>query len=258
MIVVIRTYVQNCLYINTSNPSDLLILNYDYGYGEPAGTQGINCHHSLYPFIEGVNTNPFHHPDTEQAIKNGDIQQKQRALERNVRRDKKLIEYGQKSGDTAGVAHYKGILSAHRAKLRELVKDNEFLHRDYSREKVVTGLASDYNSIKLTDSQKYTNLKIKSGDWGTNINEDKQLPHMESSHAPGKSYLFDGENPQKLLDEYSGKGELELTKHGEYSNKEKVKTDHSIGIDYSSGEETNWIKIHHSKSRTHIVPLRHE
>lgn len=63
----------------------------NHGYGEPAGTQGINCHHPLYPFIEGVNTNPFHHPDTEQAIKNGDIQQKQRAWERNVRRDKKLI-----------------------------------------------------------------------------------------------------------------------------------------------------------------------
>ena len=173
---------------------------YNHGYGEPGGTQGISCHHSLYPFIERVNTNPFHHPDTEQAIKNVDIQQKQRALERNVRRDKKLIEYGQKSGDTAGVAHYKGILSAHRAKLRELVKDNEFLHRDYSREKVVTGLASDYKGIKLTDSQKCTNLKIKSGDWGTNINEDKQLLHMESSRAPGKSHLFDSENPQELLD----------------------------------------------------------
>jgi len=68
---------------------------YNHGYGEPAGTQGINCHHSLYPFIEGVNTNPFHHPDTEQSIKNGDIQQKQRAWERNVRCDKKLIEYGE-------------------------------------------------------------------------------------------------------------------------------------------------------------------
>ncbi|WP_225426583.1 hypothetical protein [Companilactobacillus hulinensis] len=62
--------------------------------------------------------------------------------------------------------------------------------RDYSREKVVTGLGSDYNNIKLTDSQKYTNLKIKSGDWGTKINEDKQLPHMESSHAPGKRATY--------------------------------------------------------------------
>ncbi|WP_326516787.1 hypothetical protein [Ligilactobacillus murinus] len=24
-----------------------------------------------------------------------------------------------------------------------------------------------------------------------------------------------------------------------------------MGIDYNSGEETNWIKIHHSKKRTH-------
>jgi len=154
------------------------------------------------------------------------------------------------------VAHYKGILSAHRAKLRELVKDNEFLHRDYSREKVVTGLASDYNGIKLTDSQKYTNLKIKSGDWGTNINEDKQLPHMESSHAPGKSYLFDSEDPQKLLDEYSGKGQLNIARNGNYGNKETVKANHIIGIDGDSNEETSWMKIHHSKKRTHIVPIK--
>ncbi|AYE37490.1 hypothetical protein D1B17_01960 [Companilactobacillus zhachilii] len=47
---------------------------YNHGYGEPAGTQEINCHHSLYLFIEGVSTNPFKHPNTEKAIKSGDIQ----------------------------------------------------------------------------------------------------------------------------------------------------------------------------------------
>jgi len=149
------------------------------------------------------------------------------------------------------VAHYKGILSDHRAKLRELVKDNKLLHRGYSREKVVSGLASDYSGIKLTDGQKYTNLKIKSGDRGTNINKDKQLPHMESSHASGKSYLFDSENPQKLLDEYSGKGELNITGAGKFGNKETVKADHVIGIDGDSNEEIEWMKIHHSKKNSY-------
>lgn len=111
---------------------------YDHGYGYAWGTQGANCKHELYPYIEGVNTNPFHHPDTKKAIKNGKIQQKQRGLERLVRQDKKMIAYAKSQGDEFGVSHYKSLLSGHRAKIREIVKDHDFLHRDYSREKVIT------------------------------------------------------------------------------------------------------------------------
>lgn len=139
----------------------------------------------------------------------------------------------------------------------DLVSNYSFLHRDYNREKVVFKGTTDYNKVKLSDIQKYTYLKIKNGEWGKTINKDKQAPHIESTHAPGKSYLFDSENPQKLLDEYSGKGELELTNKGKYTNKEKVQVNHIVGIDYRSGEETDWIKIHHAKSRTHIVPIRY-
>ncbi|WP_412030875.1 phage minor capsid protein [Companilactobacillus futsaii] len=43
--------------------------SYDHGYGYAWGTQGANCRHELYPYIEGVNTNPFHHPDTKKKLK---------------------------------------------------------------------------------------------------------------------------------------------------------------------------------------------
>ncbi|MEY8662751.1 polymorphic toxin type 50 domain-containing protein [Ligilactobacillus faecis] len=74
------------------------------------------------------------------------------------------------------------------------------------------------------------------------MNPDKQESHMESTRIEGKSYLYDSEDPQALLDEYSGR--------------EIVEVDHIVGIDYNTGEETDWIKIHHSKRRTHIVPFK--
>lgn len=109
---------------------------YDHGYGEAGGTQGINCHHSLFPFIKGVNTNPFEQYDPDEAIAKGKVQQKQRALERNVRLDKKKLEVAKRLGDEDGINHYKNMLANHRAKIRSLVKDNDFLYRDYSREKI--------------------------------------------------------------------------------------------------------------------------
>lgn len=101
--------------------------------------------------------------------------------------------------------------------------------------------------------QEFIEEKIASGDWGTKINSEKQAPHMELTHTPGKSYLFKGEDPQKLLEKYSGQGRIELTRNGKRTNREIVICDHDIGIDARSGK-TNVLKIHHSKNRTHVVP----
>lgn len=109
------------------------------------------------------------------------------------------------------------------------------------------------SSAGLSDEE-YVKKNINDGIWGTIINAEKQKDHMESTHIAGKSYLYDSEDPQKLLDEYSGKGRIERDRSGKRTNKEVVTVDHVVGIDYNSGKETNVIKIHHSKNRTHIVP----
>lgn len=41
-----------------------------------------------------------------------------------------------------------------------------------------------------------------------------------------------------------------------FGNKETVHVDPIIGTDYNSGEETDWIKIHYSKKRIHIVSYK--
>lgn len=109
---------------------------YNHGYGTPAGTQGINCSHTLYPFIEGVNTNNQPQYDPEKAKANGDIQAKQRGYERAIRQTKKKLAAAEELGDKEGVARYKSLLGSQRANIRSLVKKHDFLHRDYSREQV--------------------------------------------------------------------------------------------------------------------------
>lgn len=105
---------------------------------------------------------------------------------------------------------------------------------------------------ELTDKE-FIKLKIESGEWGTVINSEKQLPHMESTKIKGKSYLYDTEDPQKLFDKYSGNCIIKIIKNGNRTNREWVVTDYIISVDETNGE-TNELKIHHSKGRTHIVP----
>lgn len=227
---------------------------YDHGYGTPGGCFGINCGHKLYPYIKGVSHNFQKQYDPEEAIEKQKIQQKQRYYERNIRRLKYDLDLARRQNDVSSERKFNQAIRGYQAKLRELVKANDFLTRQYDREQIVR------NTIKLdkvtkTPSQLHVETMLESGQWGKKINPEKQAPHMESTRVEGKSYLYDNEDPQALMDKYAGKGNLNRTKNG-FGNKEVVSVDHIIGIDYNSGEETNWIKIHHSKKRTHIVPYK--
>ena len=116
---------------------------YNYGYGDPAGTQGINCRHILFPYEPGVSENhqPQYNPD--EAIKNGKLVQQQRARERAIRDAKKRLAVAEQLGDDQMVSQTKTLLSARQAKLRQFIsdtnagKDPPILTRDYAREKIV-------------------------------------------------------------------------------------------------------------------------
>lgn len=227
---------------------------YDHGYGDPGGCFGINCAHKLYPYIKGVSHNYQKQYDPKKAVEKMKVQQKQRYYERNIRRLKYDLDLAKRQNDVSSERKFNQAIRGYQAKLRELVKANDFLTRQYDREQIVR------NTIKLdkvtkTPSQLHVETMLESGQWGKKINPEKQAPHMESTRVEGKSYLYDNEDPQALMDKYAGKGNLNRTKNG-FGNKEVVSVDHIIGIDYNSGEETNWIKIHHSKKRTHIVPYK--
>ena len=116
---------------------------YNHGYGEPAGTQGINCKHRLFPFVPGVSVNHQPQYDPDEAIKNGKIVQQQRARERAIRDAKHRLAAAEELGDEKMISQSKTVIRARQAKMRDFIKKinhgrkHDLLVRDYSREKVV-------------------------------------------------------------------------------------------------------------------------
>ncbi|MDT2845529.1 phage minor capsid protein [Enterococcus thailandicus] len=109
---------------------------YDHGYGEPGGTQGINCTHILYPGRPDVNTNNQSQYDQKEVQENADIQQKQRKLERDIRYQKKRMNAALELEDPETAQMCKQVIASKQKQLRELINEHDFLVRDYSREQV--------------------------------------------------------------------------------------------------------------------------
>lgn len=116
---------------------------FNHGYGEPAGTQGINCRHILFPYEPGVSENHQPQYDPGEAIANGKLVQQQRARERAIRNAKKRLAVAEQLGDDKMISQTKTLLQARQAKLRDFIKDTNagrdtpLLARDYAREKIV-------------------------------------------------------------------------------------------------------------------------
>ena len=116
---------------------------FNHGYGEPAGTQGINCRHILFPYEPGISENHQPQYDPDEAIENGKLVQQQRARERAIRDAKKRLAVAEQLGDDKMISQTKTLLRARQAKLRDFIKetnagrDTPLLARDYAREKIV-------------------------------------------------------------------------------------------------------------------------
>lgn len=108
----------------------------NHGYGSPGGTFGINCRHIKWAYIPGVNSNNQPQYDAAMAVKNGNIQQKQRGLERDIRSYKGKAQLAQRLNDQDGTDRFNQLIRSRQAALRQLVKQHDFLSRDYQREKL--------------------------------------------------------------------------------------------------------------------------
>lgn len=127
---------------------------------------------------------------------------------------------------------------------------NEFQELKYNK-------PNEWN--KLQDNY-YVKSRINSGAFGSTINPEKQAPHNELTRTEGRSYFFDGVNVQELFNKYAGTGIIERDNKGSRRNTEFVFTDEIIGVAVSEKgtKQTKAIKIHHSKNRTHIVPVKED
>lgn len=112
----------------------------DYGYGKPGGCQGINCGHTMTPFIPSVNYMPDIDDDLkgltqEQAIKNANVQSKQRAMERAIRSTKERLHVAEIMDNDELTNKYKTRLTEQKRALKSYVDKHPFLYRDRERER---------------------------------------------------------------------------------------------------------------------------
>lgn len=112
----------------------------DYGYGKPGGCQGVNCGHTMTPFIPGVNYMPDIDDDLkgltqEQAIENANVQSKQRAMERAIRASKERLHVAETMHNEELTAKYKTRLTEQKRALKSYVDKYPFLYRDRERER---------------------------------------------------------------------------------------------------------------------------
>lgn len=109
-------------------------------YGAPGGHRGINCRHLHIPFIPGVNTNNQPKYDSKENAKVAQLTKKQRQLERRIVKLKKNKYVADAMGNTDGAKEIQRRITATQKAIRELVDSNEYLARNYAREKVYTPL----------------------------------------------------------------------------------------------------------------------
>jgi hypothetical protein len=113
----------------------------DTSYGQPAGLFGINCHHTKYPFIEGVSTQtyfPYPKEENEKAYKESQVQ---RAHERTIRNAKTRYEMYKSMGDKDGMEKASTLIKNRQGKLRDFI-DETGRTRRRDREQIVKNTIS--------------------------------------------------------------------------------------------------------------------
>lgn len=93
------------------------------GWGNMLGIGGINCRHSFYPFTPGINIIP-ERPDEEENEKRYALDQKQRAMERAIRKTKRYIAGTEGTGDKEAKKFYKNKLVKQMEDYMKFCSDN--------------------------------------------------------------------------------------------------------------------------------------
>lgn len=232
-------------------------------YGEPDGILGINCGHHKWPFIPGVNVQRyFPRDDLDANNRLYKETQVQRALERDIRKQKRECVLFDKLGDKEAFKDASVKLKQKEAKLKAYVDSKDHLHRRKNREQVIgfdkrisseavaakKSIAKKANAVYDTGSEE-SNIKayyrdqplrekiqsdatpkiLEQGQYHKHVpgtNEYKQYQEKyRRQNQYGPSYLtVDEETTQKLVNRYAGTGILRRGKDGRWLNEEVITT----------------------------------
>ena len=93
------------------------------GYGTGPGLCGWNCRHNFGPYFEGME-NPFEQYDSEENLKQYELEQRQRALERRIRKTKREVMNWRTAGDEEMYQRKAALLQKQNAAYNQFCEDN--------------------------------------------------------------------------------------------------------------------------------------
>ncbi|MNO23029.1 Phage minor capsid protein 2 [compost metagenome] len=232
------------------------------------------CRHTLATWLPGISQLPKT-VDPEKAETLYDAEQKQRYMERQIRRYKRL-EVG--SLDEANQAKYGVKVIEWQERLKDHLAEYPELRRDKRRERIDGEVPASERKERLKNAE----LNAKIEETRKLIRSDQQpkdvLRGQQNKHIPGtheynqyvdKLKAKDQYGPSRLtisqdeiadlVKRYSGSGEIGFTNKGEWNRKETIiVNDRIIGVainNITGAEvETSVFKIHYGKKGVHIVP----
>lgn len=105
-------------------------------YGLPDGLLGINCHHAIYPYVEGRSTQRYKPYPKAQNDKAYGQSQQQRSIERAIRAKKKRLIMAKATGDKEAIKQANQQLRHQQERMREFLKTTG-RRRKPNREQVV-------------------------------------------------------------------------------------------------------------------------
>ena len=254
----IQGKVVNIVPTDDPNYNDKYNSIYNHGYGEPSGTLGINCKYKSFPFTPDVNVNNITQYNPKEAIRNGNLQQKQRYYERSIRDAKKRLKVAEELEDEQMITRTKTLISARQKKLREYIKETNKLYgkkydiliRDYDREQVVNK-NHDSKEIEILKKRKTINVE-KQNKYLKGTKEYNRYREKLSKRGYEQSYITvdidmldnlvrKNLNLRKLMRQYQY---VDVgIKIGHYRNKD---------VD----ELTTRVKVMQSKTGYHAVPAK--
>ena len=244
-----------------------------------------NCRHAMLYYKEGISELAPPIP-AEELKRLREREQKQRALERNVRKAKRRVAG---FSDPDNIKQAKAELKAAQKELREYIakvnaeEGETVLKRDYGKE-------TSYGAAELTEAEKNDIIKQEEEQRKRAAEirriKEKVIPLQKTDnviprqkvHRQGTKEYYDRQNYLKnkkkygpgyvtisddeiieLVKQYKGKGDIRLTKKGEWDNEEVIITnDKIVGVVVNdmTGKSvpTSVFKIHYSNDGIHIVP----
>ncbi|WP_339063573.1 polymorphic toxin type 50 domain-containing protein [Tepidibacillus marianensis] len=213
----------------------------------------INCRCTTIPVVNGISPEFRKNNENKEIIKYKNYNEwKKDRIEKigDERWDIEKKKTQRKSSDEQQYGTYLSVLGE-----KNMPKSlDEFQELKYSNSKEYEALKLKYNDQKLRD-------KIHSSDTNKKIHDGRQGKHIKSHHNyNGKSFLLENIDPQKLVNQYAGTGDLKRSKDGKWTKKEFIIAERIIGIviDPNTGIETptKRFSISYSKDGTHVVPRK--